>query len=110
MRKKYLGKDEALSLQRLEEVATRFDDGQAVEDEAATSTIRTRMGSTAQEQILAAKQRAPLPPRNLVARTRLLARLWGSLENPVTLLSAPAGSGKSTLVSSWLRESSVPSA
>jgi LuxR family maltose regulon positive regulatory protein len=110
VRKKYLGKDEALSLQRLEEVATRFDDGQAAEDEAATSTIPTRMGSTAQEQILAAKLRAPLPPRHLVARTRLLARLCGSLENPVTLLSAPAGSGKSTLVSSWLRESSMPSA
>lgn len=112
VRKKYLGKSEALSLRRLEEVAERFDDGQTGEDEdeTATSAISVRMRTTAQEQILAAKLRVPLPPRHLVARTRLLSGLQEALERPVTLLSAPAGSGKSTLVSSWLRQGALPSA
>lgn len=106
VRKQYLGKSEALSLLRLEEVAERFNAGQKVED----GTISAQMRTTAQEQILAAKLRVPLPPRHLVARTHLLADLRGALERPVTLLSASAGSGKSTLVSSWLRQDSSPSA
>jgi LuxR family transcriptional regulator, maltose regulon positive regulatory protein len=110
VRKKYLGKSEALSPQRLEKIAALFGDGQAVENEIATSPTSAQTGSTAREQILAAKLHVPLPPRHFVARARLFACLEKALESPVTLLSAPAGSGKSTLVSSWLRESSVPSA
>ena len=110
LRKKYLGKGEALSLQRLEEVAARFNDGQAAEDEAATGILPALMSKTAQEQLLAAKLRVPLPPRHLVARTRLFTWFGEVLKRPVTLLCAPAGSGKSTLVSSWLRESSFSSA
>ena len=110
VRKKYLGKSEALSLRRLEEVAECFNTGQTGEDETATSTLPERMRTTAQEQILAAKLRVPLAPQHLVLRARLLACLQEALERPVTLLSAPAGSGKSTLVSSWLRQGSLPSA
>jgi LuxR family maltose regulon positive regulatory protein len=110
VQKQYLGKSEALSLRRFEEVAERFNDGQTVEEETASSAMLARMRTTAQEQILAAKLRVPLPPRHLVVRTRLLADLQGAIERPVTLLSAPAGSGKSTLVSSWLQQSSLPSA
>lgn len=110
VRKQYLGKSEALSLRRLEEVAERFNGGPAVENGAATSTISAQALSEAQEQILKAKLRVPLPPRHLVTRPRLLAYLQEALGRPVTLLSAPAGSGKSTLVSSWLRQVSSPSA
>lgn len=110
VRKKYLGKSEVLSLQRLEEVAARFNEGKSADDEGTISTMSARMDNTTQEQILATKLRVPLPQRNLVVRTRLFAYLEGALESPVTLVSAPAGSGKSTLVSSWLRESSVPHA
>ena len=110
VRKKYLGKSEALSLQRLEEVASLFNREQATKDEAIISPRSTRMGSTAQEQILAAKLLVPPPPQHLITRTRLSAYLSCVLEHPITLLSAQAGSGKSTLVSSWLRECSCPSA
>src|SRR5204863_3561694 len=51
VRKQYLGKSEALSLRRLEEVAERFNAGQTVEDETATSPM------SAPDQILAAKLR-----------------------------------------------------
>jgi LuxR family transcriptional regulator, maltose regulon positive regulatory protein len=110
VRKQYLGKSEALSLLRLEEVAARFNAGQTVEDGTPASIMSAQMRNTAREQILAAKLRVPLPPQHLVARTRLLTDLRGAIERPVTLLSAPAGSGKSTLVSSWLRQGSSPSA
>ncbi len=110
VQKKYLGKSAAISLQRLEEVAASFNSEQAVEDETAISTRPVRMSNMAQERILATKLRVPLPSRHFIARPRLSAYFQRALESPITLLSAPAGSGKSTLVSSWLRESSGPSA
>ncbi|MGE5529678.1 MAG: LuxR C-terminal-related transcriptional regulator [Patescibacteria group bacterium] len=44
-----------------------------------------------------------LPPAgpNMVARPRLIAKLEESLRRPLTLVSAPAGFGKTTLVSEW---------
>ncbi|QBD77948.1 hypothetical protein EPA93_18880 [Ktedonosporobacter rubrisoli] len=47
------------------------------------------------------------PPRlhtNLIARAHLLSRLDASLERKLTLVCAPAGAGKTTLVSQWLAE------
>jgi LuxR family maltose regulon positive regulatory protein len=52
---------------------------------------------------------APSPlARGLVGRPRLLERLQSGTEGPVTLLSAPAGSGKTLLVGSWLRDGQPP--
>ena len=59
-------------------------------------------------QVLAIKTHIPLPRLNLVPRPRLIERLnEGPCENPglgrkLTLISAPAGFGKTTLVSAWL--------
>jgi class 3 adenylate cyclase len=53
-------------------------------------------------QILATKLYAPPPRRQLVARERLLERLRSGLTGKLTLISAPAGFGKTTLVSEWL--------
>ena len=38
----------------------------------------------------------------LVARPRLVERLEARRDRPLTLVSAPAGYGKTTLVGSWL--------
>ena len=54
-----------------------------------------------------------IPPRsheNLVARDSLWARLDAGLNGKLTLISAPAGSGKTTLVSQWLASRSEPAA
>lgn len=110
VRKQYLGKSEALSLLRLEEAAERFRDGQTNNGATTNRTILARLNPVTHEQMLGAKLHIPLPPQHLVARPRLLASLQESVEKPVTLLSAPAGSGKSTLVSSWLRQGSLPAA
>jgi LuxR family maltose regulon positive regulatory protein len=50
-----------------------------------------------------------LPPvrHNLVLRSRLLRQLDNSLTLPLTLVSAPAGFGKSTLVSQWINTSQL---
>ncbi len=51
---------------------------------------------------LQAKLFRPAPPATAIARPALLQLLWDGLSGKVTLVSAPAGYGKSTLVTLWL--------
>jgi LuxR family maltose regulon positive regulatory protein len=51
--------------------------------------------------ILATKLYIPSPPPKMVPRPRLIERLNGGLQQRLTLISAPAGFGKTTLVSEW---------
>jgi len=59
-----------------------------------------------QSQLLATKFFVPVAPRTLIYRSRLTALLTKSLKYPLTLVSAPAGFGKTMLLSSWAQ--SVP--
>jgi LuxR family transcriptional regulator, maltose regulon positive regulatory protein len=52
--------------------------------------------------ILATKLYRPLPRPNVVLRSRLIERLNQGLRSKLTLISAPAGFGKTTLVGEWL--------
>src|SRR5919199_1811962 len=52
--------------------------------------------------ILATKLYLPPPRPNLVVRPRLIARLNDGLRHKLTLISAPAGFGKTTLLSAWV--------
>ena len=52
--------------------------------------------------ILATKLYTPPPRPKVVSRPRLLERLNEGLYRNLTLISAPAGFGKTTLVSSWV--------
>jgi LuxR family maltose regulon positive regulatory protein len=54
-----------------------------------------------QSQLLATKFYAPTSPGTLILRPHLSALLNESLKYPLTLISAPAGFGKTTLVSTW---------
>ncbi len=59
-------------------------------------------GSTPIESpLLDAKFAVPSHTVALVARPRLLDRLDSGVQRPLTLVSAPAGTGKTVLVSSW---------
>ena len=60
--------------------------------------------------ILATKLYLPPAPLELVARPRLLGRLNDGLHRKLTLISAPAGFGKTTLVSEWIGGGERPSA
>src|SRR5215472_15763756 len=57
---------------------------------------------SAPAQLLAAKLAPPRLPAALVPRQRLLDRLEAGLARPISLVAAPAGFGKSTLVAEWL--------
>ncbi len=54
------------------------------------------------DQLLATKFFIPSSPHALLHRPRLIALLNMSLECPLTLVSAPAGFGKTTLLSNWV--------
>ncbi|WP_319959625.1 AAA family ATPase, partial [Micromonospora yasonensis] len=55
--------------------------------------------------LLASRLAAPPPPQPLLVRPRLLDRLDQGVAGPVTLVSGPAGWGKTTLLASWARAS-----
>ena len=67
------------------------------EETTTTTLIRTKL------------HRFPIPEGH-VHRPRLLERLEQNRQRPLTLVSAPAGYGKSTLVSSWLQGCACPNA
>ncbi|HEX6510208.1 MAG TPA: hypothetical protein VF221_21465, partial [Chloroflexota bacterium] len=54
------------------------------------------------DQLLATKFFIPASSHALILRPRLLALLMKSFECPLTLVSAPAGFGKTTLLSNWI--------
>jgi LuxR family maltose regulon positive regulatory protein len=54
-----------------------------------------------ENQLLATKFYVPMALGTLISRPRLNALLQKSLEHPITLVSAPAGFGKTTLLSTW---------
>jgi len=62
-----------------------------------------------QTTLLSTKLYIPPTRETLVSRPRLTGILSNALAESFTLVSAPAGYGKTTLVSSWLRETGIPS-
>lgn len=55
----------------------------------------------ADDALLSAKLYPPPPRAGLVQRPRLTARLSAGLRVPLTLIVAPAGWGKTTLLTDW---------
>jgi LuxR family transcriptional regulator, maltose regulon positive regulatory protein len=60
--------------------------------------------------ILATKLYIPLPRAKTVPRSRLIERLNEGLTRKLTLISAPAGFGKTTLISEWINDCRLPAA
>src|SRR5712692_3033741 len=91
-RKRYLGRTETLSLAHLEKTAFALR--------------REQQPPQAFDQgmlVLSGRLAPPRLPTVLVEREPLLSALDGTLATPLTLLSAPAGFGKTTLLSAWAR-------
>jgi LuxR family transcriptional regulator, maltose regulon positive regulatory protein len=119
--KRYLGRTATLSLARLEEVALAFSaavplppaDLSQPRPPAAVTQLEAAGARTDHPTPLPVPPQMPLlvpklrPPRlyaSLIARPRLLPRLDAGLQGKLTLLSAPAGFGKTTLVSQWVAD------
>ena len=58
--------------------------------------------------LIQTKFHRPTLPVDLVARSHLTNWLDERINSPITLVSAPAGYGKSTLISSWLDTCKYP--
>jgi LuxR family maltose regulon positive regulatory protein len=120
-KKRYLGRTANLSFAHLEEVSALFANeeqqsqppafptqNEEQDIQHATSTAQRTEKDTRQTSVpsalplLETKLHPPLLPVKLVKRTRLLEQLDASLTCKLTLLLAPAGSGKTTLVNQWL--------
>lgn len=110
--KRYAGRTADLTLTRLEEIASMLAgrEGEPASLEQEVSEAQP-VGVSARTSAPSGNQSAPLltpklcPPRlpgSLVPREHLLARLNAGLERKLTVLSAPAGFGKTTLVGQWL--------
>jgi len=56
-------------------------------------------------ELLTTKLFIPRPRKNLVARPRLVERLNAGVDKKLTLIAAPAGYGKTTLLSEWIPNS-----
>ena len=67
-------------------------------------------GELTTDPVLETKLHRPPVGRKYVHRPHLMARLDQNRDKPLTLVSAPAGYGKSTLISSWLEACEDPGA
>ncbi|GHO46263.1 LuxR C-terminal-related transcriptional regulator [Ktedonospora formicarum] len=101
MLKKYLGHSHNLNIQHLEEVARALTNNSPTASQSPTqSSLDVPLSSPG--LLLSTKLQPPQPHSSLIPRKHLLARLNGALERKLTLLSAPAGFGKTTLMGQWL--------
>ncbi|MEV4657852.1 LuxR C-terminal-related transcriptional regulator [Micromonospora sp. NPDC049301] len=72
-------------------------------EEQVRVRVGTAPGHPADPPLLASRLTPAVPPEPVVARPRLLRRLDEGSAGPVTLVAAPAGWGKTTLLASWVR-------
>lgn len=68
----------------------------------------TRTPSSISADLLYTKLALPKPPAAQVLRPILIDRLEAGLAHKVTLIAAPAGSGKTTLIGEWLARQTRP--
>jgi LuxR family maltose regulon positive regulatory protein len=70
----------------------------------------TSTSSAHRQHLLATKFHVPTVRPQLVSRAHLVERVQRGVQGPLTLLSAPAGFGKTTLLAQWFQQSHVPAA
>lgn len=103
--KRYLGRTADLTLARLEEIAHLLESTSASPQPAPRASYTASAPSpspVAALPLLVSKLSPPRPRAALLDRARLFALLDAGRESPLTLLSAPAGFGKTTLVCQWI--------
>ncbi|QBD75116.1 hypothetical protein EPA93_03535 [Ktedonosporobacter rubrisoli] len=123
--KRYIGKTVDLSLAHLESIAKSLandklpsptlpdiaSNGRAkaqgnADDKSTPGLLASRQDHL---PLLATKLSPPRLPSLLVERSRLLIQLDAALAHKLTLLQAPAGFGKTTIVAQWINQHSADS-
>jgi LuxR family maltose regulon positive regulatory protein len=103
--KKYAGRSANLTIVRLEELAFTMQ-AETIQSEPHLSPsphpLLTLSPLPQQVPLLLPKLHPPRPTASLLSRERLLARLDEGISHKLTLVQAPAGFGKTTLVSEWI--------
>jgi LuxR family maltose regulon positive regulatory protein len=95
----YLGKAQDLTLDRLNRAAATL--AAAIASAAPPPAARPTAAAALPSDLLATKLFVPPARANLVVRPRLFERVEAGLQNKLTLIAAPAGFGKTTLLSAW---------
>lgn len=125
LHKKYLGKTTHLTLTRLEMLAQILSSQHMDEHRQRRSSDSAQIIAAPHESdprspsvplplhaplpsLLLTKLHLPYPRSPLVARPHLVERLHQGVQRPLTLLSAPAGFGKTTLLAQWLSHCRLP--
>ncbi len=70
--------------------------------------LRRRSALDAVDPLNASRLAAPQPPPGAVARTRILDMIDRGLQGPLTMISAPAGTGKTVAVAQWVASRRAP--
>lgn len=109
LHKVYLGRAKELSQQRLDHALRKLNEYQVL-NRSVCDTRGTARSAEPPFILLKTKLAPPLTPEYLVTRPRLLHVLQAGETKPLTLLSAPAGFGKTTLLSEWARTLEHPCA
>ena len=108
---RYLGKSEKLSLERLRAVALALADAPVGTTQSGNADPPVTSDPPAGDllsHLLATKLHPPRQRNRLVSRSHLVEHLQQGMECALTLVSAPAGFGKTTLLTQWLVERSIP--
>jgi LuxR family maltose regulon positive regulatory protein len=120
--KKYLGKTADLTLARLEHIAgtlcaqsmAQVPPPVSLSDADTDGEVETIPPPLLAQQrrtlhpLLATKLHVPRPRTHLVPRAHLVERLQQGVEHPLTLVSGPAGFGKTTVLAQWCAQSDLP--
>ncbi len=91
--KRYIGGNEQVRVERLEEIALLLTDGESSSPSATVPSF---------EPLLMPKLQLPQSQKSLLPREHLLELLDKGLERKVILISGPAGYGKTTLAAQWV--------
>ena len=102
MAKKYAGRSKDLTIARLEAIAQALGVLMSETPPIPDGSLPIPSSSQSQVPLLASKLHLPRLHASLISRERLLAQIDAGLERKLTLLSAPAGFGKTTLMSQWI--------
>ncbi len=103
LRKVYLGKAEALTLHRLNEAIQKLARRQTQRNDLAGDLREVRHTPP----LLKTRLLVPSPPRSPLSRPRLLQTLQDAAARSLTLLWAPAGFGKTTLLGQWAEQTAL---